>query len=265
MSIFDAATFFSRQLVPTVTGRNTQRRVPFSFTSTQRLLKAGLIGHGNSRELATQKASATLADELNVIEGTAALDETTGLLGVSSVLSVIPTMPTIEMMVNPHTIKWTQNKRFTKRDTMESSVFYHFSNKAGQNNDILTMHFSGNTGNINTADIFSATAVAGDIKLRMWHELYALTRERILLDGGVKNEFFISYRTVLFPIPITFIGFFNNVLEFTETAHAPLAREYSFTFTVTNTSPSLDVVVDKINSALSLTSAVSAARQIIGK
>lgn len=265
MSIFDAASFFSKSLVPTVTGRNTQRRVPFSFTSTQRLLKAGLLGAGNSRELAKQSASTTLKNELRAIEGNSTIGQVAGLLGVSSALSVIPTMPTIEMMVNPHTVKWDQPKRFTKRDTMGGSVFYHFSNEAGQNNDILTLQFQGNTGNINTTNLFDTTAVAGDVKLRIWHELYALTREPVLLEGGVKNEFFITYRTPLFPIPITFIGFFNSVLDFTENADSPLSREYSFGFTVTNTSPSLDVVVNKINSALSLTGPVSAARQIIGK
>jgi len=38
-------------------------------------------------------------------------------------------MPVVSMAINPQTIAWTQNKRISKRDTMEGSVFFHFTNR----------------------------------------------------------------------------------------------------------------------------------------
>jgi hypothetical protein len=252
MSIYDAGTFFQHTLAQALSGSNSQQRVPFTFTSTKRLLEAGVVGVGTSRGLAATNADTALKNELLAMEESSLA---TAILPPEAIqyaneLSVQPTMPVISMMVNPHTVRWSQTKRYLKKDTMNGSVFFHFSDENGQNNDILQLHFMGNTGNINTKDITASHNVGGDAKLRIWHELYALTREPVLLDGGVQNEFFISYRTPLIPLPITFIGFFNAVLEFSENAQQPLHREYSFAFTVTNTSPKLDVLVNKISTAV---------------
>lgn len=257
MSIYDAGTLFQQTLLAPI-GRNAQQRVPFSFTSTQRLLKAGVVNI-NNRDQSKAQAQATLTQELLAIEAnnlTTAV-QPPGVNLYANQLQVPSALPIVSMMVNPHTVQWSQPKRFTKRDTMNGSTYFHFSDVNGQNNDILTLKFSGNTGNINTKDISSSQAVGGDAKLKIWHELYALTREPMLLDGGVKNEFFISYRTPLMPIQITFIGFFTSVLEFTESAATPFSREYSFSFIVTNTSPSLDKLVDKISSAVAFSGVVS--------
>lgn len=263
MSLLDTASFFAKSLIPTIGGRGSNRRVPFTFTSTKRLLASGALDTANSRDLAKADAQDVLTKELKAIEGTDTLGSVLGTLGLSSILSVVPSMPVISMAVNPNTIKWNQPKRFNKRDTMNGSVFFHFTNQNGQNNDILTLNFTGNTGNINTQNgLDASTATGADVKLRIWHELYALTREPVLLDGGVKNEFFITYRTVLLPIPVTFIGFFNQVLEFTENAKDPFSRDYNFGFTVTNTSPPLDDLTNKLNSALSLVGPISAVRSV---
>lgn len=264
MGLLDAATFFSKTLIPTIGGRATNRRVPFTFSSTKRLLESGSVGTTQSRELAKEDAAIVLAKELRAIEGTDFLGSALGTLGLSSVLSVVPSMPVINMAVNPNTIRWSQPKRYVKRDTMNGSVFFHFTDSKGQNNDILTLTFSGSTGNINTQNgLDNSTNTGADVKLRIWHELYALTREPVLLDGGLKNEIFITYRTVLMPIPITFVGFFNQVLEFTENAAHPFSRDYTFGFTVTNTSPPLDDLTNKLNSALSLVGPISAIKSVI--
>lgn len=264
MAIIDTATFFAKTLIPTVGGRNASRRVPFTFSSTKRLLQTGVLGTSDSRSVAKWNADYIMKRQLREIEGTAQTIDIAGTLGLSSAVSAGPNMPVISMMVNPSTVTWNQPKRWVKRDTMEGSVFYHFSNSNGQNNDILTLSFAGSTGNINTQNgVIAATDNAADIKLRIWHELYNLTREPMLLDGGIRNDFFITYRTVLMPMPITFIGFFNTVLQFNETADKPFNRDYSFQFTVTNTSPSLDELSSKINSALLLTGPISAAKTIL--
>lgn len=275
--LLDTAAFFSRTLIPTNVSNGPSRRVPFMFTSTKRLLSnGGVAGVSTSRELAKKQAKDTLKSELNTIEGISVINSVIGMIGTlgwSSFSSALPVSPVISMMVNPNMIRWSQPKRYTKRDTMNGSVFFHFSDENGRNNDILTMQFSGNTGNISTQDAFdfadvnkmginSVTATGADLKLRTWHELYNLTREEVLLSGGAKNEFFITYRTVLMPIPITMVGFFNSVMEFSENAEKPFSRDYSFAFTVTDTSPRLDVLVDKINSALLLPNAVSAIRSV---
>lgn len=263
MAILDAAQFFSRTLIPTINGRGPQRRVPFTFSSTQRLLANGALGAANSRQLAKADAKATLAEELKVIEGIESTSSVVGTLGLSTFTSALSTLPVISMMINPNSVKWHQPKRFTKRDTMNGSTFFHFTDDNGCNNDILDLQFSGSTGNINTQNLLDSTATAADVKLRIWHQLYALSRERVLLDNGVRNQFFITYRTILMPIPITFVGFFNSALEFTEDAAHPYSRNYSFGFTVTDTSPKLEVLVEKINSALVDVGGISAVRSVI--
>lgn len=269
MAFLDGPAFFRNTVLPSFGGTGAVKRVPFTFTSTARLLRSGKL------KVVGNKYAQLAADEerktqLGVIELETRGVNAAGQFGLSglvnqfqnvSQLSVGLNMPVIQMAINPQTIKWTQHKRVTKRDTMEGSVFFHFTNERNQNNDILTMSFTGKTGNINTqanlADVYNTGA---NLKLRIWHELYALSREPLLLSkqttgldipDGLRNEFFITYRTPLMPIQITLIGFFSKVLEFTESAQDPHNRDYNFDFTVTNTSPSLDDLSGLMNSASS--------------
>lgn len=273
MAILDTAEFFSKTLIPTVGGRGSNRRVPFTFTSTRRLLATGAAGVATSRELSKFTAKQQQDRLLKAIDQDRTAIDVASTVGLSAALSATSSMPVISMMVNPNSVKWTQSKRYTKRDTMNGSVFFHFANEYGQNNDILTLQFSGTTGNINTQNgLLNSAENGADLKLRIWHELYALSREPMLLSekigdqqvlSGVRNDFFLTYRTVLMPIPITFIGFFNNVLEFTESADKPYTRDYSFGFTVTATSPSLDDLTKRLNNALTNIGPLSAASGIL--
>lgn len=262
--ILDAAGLFSRSLIPTIGGGGPIRRVPFTFTSTRRLLNAGVLGAANSRELAKMNKEEALKTQLSAIgQDTQAID-IAGTVGLSAATSTLANSAIISMMVNPNTVRWSQPKRFTKRDTQNGSTFFHFSDDTGRNNDILTLNFSGNTGNINTQHgPLASSAVGADLKLKVWHELYSLTREPILIDNRLHNDFIITYRTVLFPMPITFYGFFSSVLEFTESAANPNSRDYSFSFTVTHTSPGLDTLTDKLSRALAVIGPVDAARSIL--
>jgi hypothetical protein len=126
------------------------------------------------------------------------------------------------------------------------------------------MRFAGSTGNIDTqADFFDALKTGANLKLRTWHELYSLSREPVLLSEantgiqgiprGIRNDFFITYRTILMPIQITLIGFFENVLDFEESADEPFNRRYSFSFKVLDTSPKLDDLVERLSKNLSTT------------
>lgn len=169
-------------------------------------------------------------------------------------------MERIIMAVNPNSIRFRQPKRFVKKDTREGSVFFHFTNSKGQNNDILTMSFNGSTGNIDLRDAFTDAprteqSTAALQKMLVWHNLYALTREPMVLSDGTENFFVISYASPLFPLTVDFFGFFNQVLEFEENARKPNSRDYSFEFTVTQTDPPLDEVLSIIENFLRTPSA----------
>ena len=259
--------FFQSTMTPTFTGQGLIKRVPFTFTSTARLIKAGAkLGNDLSRlstEIDTQQQLRAIENETRPILNTAT---TVAQLGASVLpdrpASGVGSMSVISMAVNPNTVKWTQPKRYVKRDTQEGSIFFHFTNTTDQNNDILVCQFSGQTGNINTnINLADALKVGSNLKLRVWHELYNLSREGMLLnktncgkDFGhtIRNEFFITYKTALMIVPITLVGFFNQVLDFTETAADPFNRNYTFSFTVTDTSPKLDTIVNKLSTSLAL-------------
>lgn len=177
-------------------------------------------------------------------------------------------MPRIAMALNPNSVKFTQPKRFTKKNTRNGTVFFHFTNDQCQNNDVLTLSFKGNTGNIDrrgsltsagqSADPFAPTGTAvpvdGDTgalrRILVWHNLYLLTREPMYFSDGIENDFVITYMSALFPQAIDFHGFFNQVLDFEENAKKPNSRDYSFEFTVTSTDPPLENMLDEITTVL---------------
>jgi len=164
-----------------------------------------------------------------------------------------PVMKRILLAVNPKSVQFQQPKRFTKKDTRNGSVFFHFTNSQGQNNDILTMNFQGNTGNLDMRAYTNPDEVAVDsgarYKFLVWHNLYLLTREPMLLPDNSENEFRISYQSPLFSQTVDFVGFFNTVLEFTESAEKPHSRDYSFGFTVKRTEPPLDDLLKYVSTA----------------
>ncbi len=195
--------------------------------------------------------------------------------------------PGVSMRVNPNNVTFRQAKRITKKDTQGGSVFTHWTNRLGRNNDILQIEFSGQTGNIGlkrgayprgggldwlaskvnkgvdwfnqkSAEAISArnTAVglepigvtknlAGASKLAMFHNLYSLTREPVMDPrSGAPIHYYITYTSPAFGNTIiTFIGHFDRVLEFTDSADpTPFSVNYSFGFTAINSYPSLDYI-----------------------
>ena len=173
----------------------------------------------------------------------------------------------VTLLLNPRSIRFSQGKRFSRQDTMVGTVFHHFSNKAGENNDILELAFEGNTGQIVIPDnlkdykeqdqsaILDAESKAFKA-LATWHRLYALTREPMYFDKNVngpmqkvRNRFMISYQTHLFPVPITFTGFFKEVLTFSENADKPRSRDYSMSFIVEDVKPSMNELANTLSSS----------------
>lgn len=289
--IQDAASLLRSTLISSLTTSVSQSRVPFTFTSTARLVKAGELQFNGDRGFAAVARANRTRTQLAIIErearGTAGLSQVglgafvnaadltfqsvanKGILGTRARLAVQE--PVIRMMVNPESLQFSQSKRISRRDTMQGSTFYHFTNKANQNNDILEVSMSGQTGNIRTnVDPLSLVSTGAYQKLRVWHDLYALTREGMVLDpentgnpkigNSIPNQFYITYRTVLFPVQVTLVGFFSKVLEFTENASNPFSTGYSLQFTVTDTYPRLEDVGSQIASAILLSNAVDAAK-----
>lgn len=214
-------------------------RVPMAFTSLRRLRASGL------------DTTARIGGEGGIIP------DITSISDLSIVFPNTAEVTVIEMAVNPNSIGFRQPKRITKRDTQEGSVFFHFTNSRGENNDILTLDFSGNTGNIDsrsdivtdTTSVFSTQAgvnTGANKKLSLWHNLWQLTREPMLLEDNTRNEFLIVYSSVAIPIQISLIGHWSNVLEFTDNADKPFSRDYSMSFTVEEIVPPLDELTSLI-------------------
>jgi len=210
-------------------------------------------------------------------------------------------IPGVSMLMNPSSVHFVQAKRTTRRDTQAGSVFYHWTNKDGRNNDILNLEFTGQTGNIgvnfgtvnngasealgylwnkvtgekaqavdeinniaaenrNVSSTQLAVAlkgsgysVSGAARLSNFYNLYSLTREP-MIDPYTKVpiQYFISYSSPAFANTfVTFIGHFNNVLDFTDDATSPFNVRYSFGFTVLSSMPSMDAIYTTVSSNLS--------------
>lgn len=224
-------------------------RIPMSFTSLKRLRAAGLSSGPGQDPVQLGGANGVAADfTLGGASGISAINE-----NVSGMLAII------EMMVNPNSITFKQPKRIVKRDTQEGSIWFHFSNSKGENNDILTIDFKGSTGNLDirsdintdTESVFSTrlgTNTGANKKLAIWHNLWQLTREPILLEDNTRNEFQIIYASVAIPLQIALLGHWSSVLEFSETADKPFSRDYTMSFTVEEVVPSLDEIAQLVQS-----------------
>ena len=175
----------------------------------------------------------------------------------------------IAMALNPKSVKFEQGKRITKKDVRTGSVFFHFANEAGQNLDILTIKFVGNTGNLDRRATFdgegSPNAQQGALnKFVVWHNLYLLSREPQLLSDHTENTITISYMSPLFTRNIDFHGFFNEVIDFEENAEKPHSRDYNFSFTVESSTPPLDSILDVVTNAVGDSVVESADGLILG-
>jgi hypothetical protein len=58
-------------------------------------------------------------------------------------------IPGISLSMNPTSVSFRRPKRISERKTQGGSTFFHWTDSSGRNNDIMTMDFRGQTGNIN--------------------------------------------------------------------------------------------------------------------
>lgn len=100
-----------------------------------------------------------------------------------------------------------------------------------------------------------AKNLAGASKLASFWNLYEITRAPVLdpTDGSPVYSM-ISYASPLFGNTfVTFVGHFNNVLEFEDSADQPFSKRWSFSFTALGANPSLDYLYTAILRNLSTT------------
>lgn len=229
-------------------GQRPQTRTPMYFTSRLRS-SVSRLPLSNALALNTALQSQNADFDISV-QGPVLRNEAAAFFGTTAF------MPVIGMAVNPSSVTFTQTKRWTKKDTRQGSVYFHFTNEQGQNNDVLTIQFKGNTGNIDLRGTVGNPDLSIDQnaqgfdngalqKFLCFHNLYLLTREPMLLNDGTENTFTIGYQSGLFP-EIIFNGFFSKVLEFDENGEKPNSRDYSFEFIVKSSFPSLDTVLAQI-------------------
>jgi hypothetical protein len=83
---------------------------------------------------------------------------------------------------------------------------------------------------------------AGAARVAAFWNLYSLTREPVLDPTyGIPNYSYISYSSPLFGNSfVTFIGHFNQVLEFSDVADEPFNKRWSFGFTAIDSQPKQD-------------------------
>ena len=156
----------------------------------------------------------------------------------------------VTMGLNAKTVEFQQPKRFSKVDTRDGSVFFHFTDDLGRNEDVLTVAFKGNTGDISLVGDDPAVIRANLARLVAWHQLWYLTREPQVLPDGKENVSTISYVSKTMPVVVELRGFFNRALTFPEEGQKPSSLDYSFEFTVQETFPPLDDLVDILSETL---------------
>lgn len=165
----------------------------------------------------------------------------------------------LKMVINPQNVQFQQTKRIQKQDTIGGTTYFHFSNARGQNNDILMLSLSGTTGNIDPRAFQRQIGIskAFDINLDRtgakdhllaWLRFYEMTLAPIVdLELGVPNLVTLTYASALFPKQIKFRGFFQNVLQFSETSQEPFQRQWNVQFVVQSTDPHLDEIVSFVS------------------
>jgi hypothetical protein len=121
------------------------------------------------------------------------------------------------------------------------------SGAANQFSDWLDSKFSENSGAkesgllaVQPADLTKNSA--GAVRVAAFWNLYSLTREPVVdPTSGTPIYSFISYASPLFGNSfVTFIGHFDQVLEFADVADEPFNKRWSFGFTAIDSQPKQD-------------------------
>lgn len=172
-------------------------------------------------------------------------------------------LPVVSMSLNPRSITWQQGKRITTVYTRGGPKYFHWTDDAGRNQDVLTLRFEGSTGNISRqiamppqnydrqiaegALSLNAMPPQNYDRLLAWMNLYQLTREAVRLPNGQFNWQYIQFTSLTVPTSIRVQGHYESVMEFTEDAQDANRARYSFSFVVAP-----ETEVSQINNLLTL-------------
>lgn len=172
---------------------------------------------------------------------------------LSSSYSEDNNIPPIIMSLNPQQVKFTQTKRTsTARKTIGGTTFFHWADRKGRNLDVLILTLSGETGPMSgLGKTFSLQQLTSILRLgnsvdpralkhaQNWARFYTLTGQPQIDPITYKpNIFTIQYKSLMFP-EVTFSGFWNSVLDFTDGASEPFSKKWSCSFTVTASDPDI--------------------------
>lgn len=223
-----------------------RQRVPFIFTSDLMLSQAGTSPVGG-RGLGADEGDGSILQPITITgTGSTAVITPTDVMGGEAPTPASQAL--VKMAINPNSIKWSQSKRYTKTDVMDGSIFTHFLDSNQQNNDLLRLEFSGNTGYI------GPNAPGSREKLLAWHRLYNISRQPMVYFDGqqwLPNRFYIKYNSPRFATQsITFTGVYEGVVQFEDNANEPLSGPYSFAFIVTKSNPSLDKIMSILEATI---------------
>lgn len=218
---------------PIVFGSDMRRVVAAGYRSRRDAFLTGSSVSVATGDLAGIGANSDLLNITRGIVDAPIVDLTNQMQGALS---------SITMAINPNSIEFDQPKRMQRMDTITGTTFHHFTDDKGQNNDLMTIKFAGNTGNIFRKGTTREDVDRALLRLRIWHNLYQLTREPVLLTDGSYNTMYVTYVSPLFPVPIEFAGFWDKVLRFTEDAKKTRSRNYSMEFVVQATTPDINTI-----------------------
>lgn len=137
----------------------------------------------------------------------------------------------------PISITLRQEKRITKRDNLEGSVIQHFTNRYGNNNDLLELSIHCSTKNIDSK--LTKTSFEDLMRLDNLGEFYkimTLAEETPYFAG---NEWNYSEITLASPalrrFPYTFLtGFFKEMPEIVEKGENQKFIDFTMEFWILN-------------------------------
>lgn len=236
-----------------------------------------VVGPLNAALTSATTGNQTLPDEISF-----------GLWSFSTTYQLYRGNSPVQMMLNPTSVRWSRAKRLVKNDTLDGSVFTHFLDRNGRNNDLIKLEFSGNTGNIDlrgslvseddlaaAAGFLGARGTAADRaladqidtgalrKLITFHKLRQMSEEPVIftvqsledtestevVSAQTSNEFLIQYVSPLFPSNILISGIYASPVQFEESGENPNSVDYTFDFWVKEITPDTDMFLSLLESA----------------
>lgn len=135
----------------------------------------------------------------------------------------------------PMSITLTQNKRITKRDNLEGSVIQHFTNRYGNNNDLLELSITCSTKNIDSK--LTNTTFEDLFRLNNLEEFYkimTLAEETPYFAGNQWNYSEITLASPVLRKPMFLSGFFKNMPEIVEKGENQKFVEFNMDFWILN-------------------------------